>query len=251
MIEIDAKIFEEFVDKLTLNGTIGTCIIETDKNSMYSRVNTKDNILFSKVVIPKKVFNTFEEGVKISLGEVENFSDVDLLRKALKNYTGKLKMQVEDGMLRLECGDDNAQITLTADEFVTNHAAKEPDFKFDSGFTLETQQLKKVVNNISTLTTKDDTPSVLVEVKDGMCYCVVSRDDNKLLSKVKVEYKDGSFQLNGRYFTQITNAIGEKANISFELNMPIRIVEKVDKLNVTYIVAPIVKDLEEKEEKKK
>lgn len=249
MIEIDSKIFEEFVNKLTLNGLIGTAIIETDKNSMFSRVTTRDNILFSKVVVPKKVFNTFEEGLKISLGEVENFSDVELLRKVLKNYSGKLKMAIEDGMLRLECGDDSADIPMTADEFVTNHVEKEPNFKFDNGFELDNQMLKKVVNNISTLTTKDDTPSVLLEVKEGMCYCIVTRDDNKLMNKIKVEYKDGYFQLNGRYFTQITSAIGEKINISFEPDLPVKITEKGEKLNVMYIVAPIVKEMEEEKKK--
>ena len=131
MLEIDTKLYEEFISKLTINGVIGSCIIETTPQGMSSCVMSSDQVILARVSVSPKAFKTFSDGLKIALGKTENESDVDILTKALKTYNGNLKVDIQNNLLVLEAGDHTGFIEMTADEFVDEHCPKFPDLQWD------------------------------------------------------------------------------------------------------------------------
>jgi len=213
---------------------------------------SSDQVILARVSVSPKAFKTFSDGLKIALGKTENESDVDILTKALKTYNGNLKVDIQNNLLVLEAGDHTGFIEMTADEFVDEHCPKFPDLQWDMGVEVLHTILQKVVQNIGTLTTKDDTPTVNLSIRDKICYFEVARGNHKLLLKTTCDYKDCSFTFNGKYFTHMVRALDGNVMMSIIDNeKPILIKEKIDKLLVQYVIAPIVNEEKEKPEKKK
>ena len=240
MFEIEASIFREYLNKLTLGGSIPSCILKAGKDGMESTVSTMDNVAIVKATLPRNMFSKYTEDITFPLSSTGDQGDVNLILKLLNRYSGKVIIIKEDNAMRLINGDDEAFITLSSEDFVDNNCKKYPTVNFDSKFAVEKSVLTKTVYNLNAINGKSDTPPVRLKINDNVLTLSVENNQNVLSTKTAVEYKDVNVGICAEYFEKIVQVLGDKVSLSFETDAPVQVTDNSTEITAEYIIAPTI-----------
>jgi len=251
-MKINSKKLVEFLEKVTLKGAIPSAVLKTTNKGMVANMSL-DNVILSKGILLREAFTEYKEGLNIPLGSTSTNSDVDLLIKLLKGFSGEILMKVEKSgsVLSIQNEKRIATINLSDEEFVQNKCEKELKIDFDPGFrTGKTEILRKVTQNISTLSSKNYVPDVEITVEKGILWFKTISEHSKIMENIEIDYKDCDIKIAGDRYNQVFGSLGEDLNISIvDYDKPLQVKEIGENIMISIIIAPKI-DLERQKESK-
>jgi hypothetical protein len=251
-MKINATKLHNFINKVTLNGDLRSAILKTSEKGMTVSLICEDNTYMVKGILNKSVFSDYKDNMEITLGATDNKSDVILLQKILKGFKEFVNFDIINNSLVLQENKRIANMTLTDKEFVMNKFDKELPFEFSKGFVVKSDLITKILENIKTLTTAKEYPTVSIEIKNKKLEINVFNTQSSIKEIEDIEFLDCSIQVSGNRFSKVFGTIDKEVEISIiDSAKPMLVKEKTDEIIISTILAPRMENEEEKKEEVK
>jgi len=242
-MKIEVEKLYNFLNKVTLNGSIPSATIKTTNKGMYVSLVNIDNSCMVKGLLLKKSFENYEEGLNITLGNTTNVSSIKLLLKILKSFTGKINLNVKDNNLIIDNDKKIVNLNLTDEEFINNNFNKELKLEFDKGFVLKKTIINQITKNINILNIASDVPSIKLKIQDNNLFIKSTIDLIEINEKEKIEYIDCEVSFDGKKFNEVLNIFDEDIEISIiNKEKPVKIKEINEYMFINVILAPIIEN---------
>ena len=227
-MKIDSKMFETFVKKCSLNGTIKTGIIRGNGQELTMKSKSTDAIAVYGML------NNVKDEVCFPI------KDNNRLLKILNIFKGTINSEVQNNMLKLFNENDEGEIILADESFIDNEVKKQPDIPYEGEIKLNAAFFQSAIKNREIV----EAENYILEVKDNIL-SIITGDKNfdKLRKKIKVDHKDCKIELSS-LFDNIVKVLSGEVTVFLGTDKPIKIIEKTPEMTFVYFIA----DLETQEE---
>lgn len=228
-MKIASDKFKEFVEKVTMNGSIGMVVLDFIDEGISVKSKTLDNAGAGFGILHSKVFQNYQ-----AIGQV-GIKNVAKLMNMLTAIKGIISLEIQGNKFVMYNDSQMWSLTIANAEYIDNYLEKEPGMPFDGGVSMESAILKNA------LITKGivEADFLVIECKDKKL-SITAGDDNSDKGDVKIECDYNNFRASyGSVLDSAIKVLGGKVNMACADNYPIRLKESTDEYSVTLIMAPV------------
>jgi len=237
-MKIDKKLFEEFLNRATLNGNISKGIIEFTEFGVKFNARSEDNIALIDIKMEKKEIEGYEN---IGILPIE---ELNILRKAVKErFSGVIELIKTEGSIIMKDSKNKCEFMLTSDQFI-NNKMEVPKLEIAESFIINNSIFDEAFKNTKALGINENDSKYKMILEPGKLSITVG--DNHLFTvseKIESEIKAKQNVKLGGYINSLTNVTAGNINIKMESDKPVMITDDYEgKIKSTILIAPIIDD---------
>lgn len=234
---IENNIFSNFLQKITLGGSVTELVLFFDEEGMKCLLKNEESTIVVDGVLKKEAFDNYDDFEGVVLG----IRDVSKLMKMIKPYP-TLKIKVEDSKVVFSHQRKRTKIPLLEPSFVKTYIAQLP-FEIDlSGAALaDTSDFKDFTKVAKTIGEK-----FKVSCKNKMLTISCQGNTGEEISdNFPMELEDFTSWFWNPLIEVVQN-LGEQAEFLFESDKPCLVREETKTYKIIYLVAEAFVDESER-----
>lgn len=234
---ISNELFVDFIKKSTLEGEIQQLLLEqTDLGYEISVMS--ESVISCIGVLLKKNFISYGKIGNITIKDVKKFINI------IKDWKGNVTIEKKENKVILYSEKNEFEYVLCSEEFIETTLKDKIEIEFDDGFKIS----KEFFEALTTKSNLFGVGKIKIQVKNNIIRGIIEETD-KYIIKEEIPYKDCESEY-GLWLLKLGKFLGDKVNVSFDTNYPIKITSKNTNFELSYYIAPFVKTEAEVEEKK-
>lgn len=230
-MEANSKVFQEWLNKTTLNNKIPTAKYLSVTDGLFTRLKLMD-VMVVKSWLSEKTFYKFSD-LNIDVRNTESFN------KLIGSFKDKIKIENDNVFIKLS-NESKKAFFKRANE-IDNYMERDAKIEYDTGFEVNDRFVDEVLVNINN--SKAD--YVEIEIKGNILIVGCIGNEDKIIEECKVNYKDSKFCISAEYFKLIFSCLkNEKVNIALQdldmcdKNPPIKVTDKKEGYKIEVWCAP-------------
>ena len=230
-MKINSKTLNDFLKKVTINGSITDGLLKFGADGLVLTVNDISKTGAATGLLKATNFSSYSP---ITI-PIKNMST---LISVLNGMNGNVELSVNNNIFKVVSDSNEFEMVIPEEQFLECNLAELPTLGHDGGFELDSTIFATVKKNTQILgTTK---VGVWAEVKDGIFYIRTGEDGfDKLTSKSLVDYKNVKARY-GYTLLEFISVMTGRVIVAFNDNYPILITSSTPDSIVKWMIAPIL-----------
>ena len=229
-MKIDSKILRAFINKTSLEGMVQTMSLNFTEEGIKSSISYMNMIIIHSS-LKKEAFTEYE-----AIGEIF-IKNTGFFINLLKTFTGEISIQKKDIVLKLS-NNERTFNTILADEQACENVYREAYDKKEqpNKVVIEKSQLMRAVDDMKLLGEES-----MKLIQEGTTFKFKIGDKNYDFSENLIESNGGQDCTLGvgKTIVNYANVVDGLFEMYFGPDVPIRLEERRENLEVTTYIAPI------------
>jgi len=248
-MKVDKNLFLQFLNKLSIDGRIESCVLNFKEEGIFARTSDKNKYFFMSSNIDASFIEEYKAIGEIGIKDIKKLSS---MAAAFKAY---FYMDIDKNMITLRSigGNKKIQTTLADKSFIG--ITGKPNIPYENSlFHLKTNELKEIKTDAQSIFGKSDKDSSTKSIITFLCekegeLCInIDSGTNKIQKRIVVSELKHKFKVSfgDRIFSNMVNCLSaESVSITAQTNFPMKIAEN-DRIKSIFYIAPRI--MEEGEE---
>ena len=228
-MKIDIAKFKSFVEKVTMDSSIGMAVLEFTESGMKVKSKTLDNAGAGIGLLMPGAFQGYQP---IGLVGIKNINKLLRMLKALK---GTIVLEMQGNKFVMHSDTFTFSVTMATTEYIDNYLEQEPSMEFDGGVVMDSTILKEALTGKEIV----DGDYLVMECKDRKL-SITSGEANsdRGIAKANCDYKDFRSSY-GSVLDSAIKVLSGKVNMACANDYPIQLQESREDYVVKLVMAPV------------